>query len=284
VFKIVTPLYNAGPWLAANVRMLQRQTRSDFHCVLADDCSTDDSVAVARQAIAGDSRFDLVCNRNKHYALGNLVTALERLKPARDDVIVLVDGDDRLYAEDVLARLAALYARGDCWLTYGSYTSREDGVPDRSCQPYPPAVVRRNRFRRARWHGSHLKTFRASLWRHVSEDSLRTTDAELRAAIRHTLLTGHPRLAWQMQQASVGDLLDPSGRWFRRCYDKAVMYPLLELAGARAAFVPEVVYWYQPSGRSDPSRGTARAAQFAQRATRTILALREPLAPLTTLD
>lgn len=280
MFRIVTPVCNAGELLAENVGMLRRQTHRDFHCVLVDDCSTDDSVAIARRAIAGDSRFDLVCNEVKRYAIGNAVTALERMRPADDDIVALVDGDDRLLAEDVLERIAAVYARGDCWLTYGSYTSRADGVADGTCEPYPPDVVRANGFRRARWRASHLKTFRAGLWRHVDAATLRTDEAELRAVIRRKLLTGHPRLAWQMRQVPLADLLDPGGRWFRRCYDKAIMLPLLELAGARAVFVPEVVYWYHSTGAAGRRAGEARAAQFAQRAIRSILAERRPLAPL----
>lgn len=284
LFQIVTPMYNVAPWLADSLKVLRRQTLSDFHCVLVDDCSTDETVAIARRAIAGDSRFDLVCNRVKRYALGNAVTGLERLRPALQDVVVLLDGDDRLHADDVLERLSAVYADGNCWVTYGSFTSRADGRPDRSCRPYPPEIVAANGFRRTSWQGSHLKTFKSHLWRHVGEDSLRTTAKELEATVGHQLLTGHPRLWWQLRQVNVGDLLDPSGRWFRRCYDKAVMYPLLELAGQRAVFVPDVLYWYQPHERSGPRQGAARAAQFAQRATRAILAQRAPYSPLQTSD
>jgi glycosyltransferase involved in cell wall biosynthesis len=280
VFRIVTPMFNAGALVAENVAMLRRQTHRDFHCVLVDDCSTDDSVAIARRAVAGDSRFEILCNDVKRYAIGNAVTALERMRPADDDVVVLVDGDDRLFAEDVLERIAGVYAQGNCWLTYGSYTSAADGAADSRCQAYPPTVVRSNSFRRERWYASHLKTFSARLWRHIDAATLRTDEAELRSVTRRKLLTGHPRIAWQMRQVGIADLLDPSGRWFRRCYDKAIMLPLLELSGQHAVFVPEVVYRYNSTGSSGRRSGEARKGQFAQRAIRAILGARQPLTPL----
>lgn len=283
MFRIVTPIFNAGTLVAENVAMLRRQTHGDFHCVLVDDCSTDDSVAMARRAIAGDPRFELLCNEVKRYAIGNAVTALERMRPADDDVVVLIDGDDRLFAESVLERIAEVYARGNCWLTYGSYTSAANGAADSRCQAYSPAVVRSNSFRRERWYGSHLKTFRAHLWRHIDAATLRTDEAELRSVIRRQLLTGHPRLAWQMRQVGIADLLDPSGCWFRRCYDKAIMLPLLELSGERAVFVPDVVYRYNSTGSSGRRSGEARKGQFAQRAIRAILSARQPLTPLPSL-
>jgi glycosyltransferase involved in cell wall biosynthesis len=276
VFRIITPFFNAGSLLDDNVRMLRRQSWRDFHCVLVDDCSTDDSANIVRAAIAGDSRFDLVSNTVKHYALGNAVQAISRLRPASDDVIVLLDGDDRLFAADALERVAAVYGRHDCWLTYGSFTGYDDGLRDPSCAPYAPEVIRANRFRRADWRASHLKTFRAHLWAHVDEVSLRTTDEELRRVMARVVLTGRVRVAWQMARIRAADLLDPTGRWFRRCYDKAVMYPLLELAGEHARFVPDVLYRYNPARR----RGQARSAQLAQRATRAVLTERPPLEPL----
>ena len=45
----------------------------------------------------------------------------------RDEICVLLDGDDWLNGENVLARLNEIYEEEDCWLTYGSYIEYPSG-------------------------------------------------------------------------------------------------------------------------------------------------------------
>jgi Glycosyl transferase family 2 len=54
--SIVTPMYNAGPWLPALFESVAAQTFQDFEHLLADDVSTDDGVERAIALSRGDPR------------------------------------------------------------------------------------------------------------------------------------------------------------------------------------------------------------------------------------
>ena len=57
--SVVVTCYNCRDYIAAAIRSVAQQTLRDFECVIVDDASTDDSVAVVEQALAelADSRF-----------------------------------------------------------------------------------------------------------------------------------------------------------------------------------------------------------------------------------
>jgi len=273
-FHLVTPLFNMAPWIGEGIAMLRRQTYGNFSCVLIDDLSTDGTCEKVREAIAGDARFELVVNSEKFFSLGNMVRGIRHLQPADEDVILLVDGDDALAHEQVLEHLAAIYEESGCWLTYGSYCSSA-GERDRICKPYPEQVLRDRSVRNYPFHGSHLKTFKYKLFKRIAPESLSTTAAELRAAARRALLAGKLKRWWHWRGMDHRDLLDPSGGYLRRCMDKALMYPMLEMAGLRSRFVDEIVYRYNTYERELEFGGKAKAqrgsSKWYQRATREIL-------------
>ena len=57
--SVVVTCYNCRDYIAAAIRSVAHQTLRDFDCVIVDDASTDDSVAVVQQTLAelADSRF-----------------------------------------------------------------------------------------------------------------------------------------------------------------------------------------------------------------------------------
>lgn len=62
---VVVPTCNRREFLPDVVAALKAQTHPDFAVVIVDDGSTDDSVAVATAAIAGDPRFTVVSTPNR---------------------------------------------------------------------------------------------------------------------------------------------------------------------------------------------------------------------------
>lgn len=69
------------------------------------------------------------------------------------------------------------------------------------------------------WRATHLKTFRAGLVKKIVDADFRRTD----------------------------------GEYFRHAGDRALMIPLLEMAGRRAIFVPEILYVYNAGPYVDSS-------------------------------
>ena len=158
--------------------------------------------------------------------LRNQVALIRAVAQHPDDVIVFVDGDDRLARLDVIDVLDDAYSDRTL-LTYGSY---EPDPPDAGCQPaqpYPPAVIRRGSFRRAPHLFNHLRTMRRRVFDQI-------TDADL--------------------------LVD--GTWPMAGGDYALMMPALELAAPRIKFIPEVLLTYT-SNRSD-SEWRVRQAELGR--------------------
>jgi len=275
-FHVVIPLFNVAPFIGESLAVLRDQSCPRFTCTLIDDCSTDESARVVRDAIRGDSRFELRINTEKKYALRNTAEAVGALPPGDGDVVVSIDGDDCLNGPDVLACLEDRYAGGKVLATYGSYVN-ERGERGRECTPYPTAVLAEGRVRRAPWHATHLKTFALSLWPHVPDDAFTVTPAELQRLRRLALLRGRWRAWWQWGRLRPDDYLDPSGRYVRRCFDRALMFPLLELARLHCRYVEQPLYRYRAT-RPDAVAPHRSAAKWGPRCVRAALRLKPPLA------
>ena len=112
--------------------------------------------------------------------------------------------------ENVLSKLNEYYSKEKCLVTFGSFVRYPDGTIGQESSEYPKEVVKENRFREDQWRASHLKTFKYSLW----------------------------------QKVDVKDLHDDDGKFYEISYDQAMMLPLLEMAGERAKYIPEVLCVY----------------------------------------
>ncbi len=280
MFRIVVPMYNVAGLIGRNIAQLRGQTHCDFTCLLVDDGSSDGTVETARAAVDGDPRFDIVVNTDRRYALRNTADGIARLAPADDDVIVPIDADDCLAGPGVLARVADAYAESACWLTYGSYR-KEGGGPGRECRPYAARVIRDGSYRTSPWHATHLKTFKGWLWRAIPGGAFTTTQVEIGWTARRALFRGRLRAWSQWRRLTPKDLTDPSGACFRRCCDRAFMYPLLELAGPHARFIADVLYIYRDTNPCLPYEVSRRQARWRTRCIRAILRDRPPCRRLT---
>ena len=60
--SVVIACYNCGNYVGEAIRSVARQTLRGFECVIVDDASTDDSVAVIQQNLGElqDARFALL--------------------------------------------------------------------------------------------------------------------------------------------------------------------------------------------------------------------------------
>jgi len=270
-FHIVIPMYNAAPWIEENLRTIQKQTFPHYRCIIIDDLSTDDSVDRVQHAIHNDTRFTLLVNQTKRFSLGNVCKAIGFSRPRDEDIIVLVDADDRLAHYDVLKYVSEVYRHTQCWMTYGSYSNRTCGTRDKVCRPYPRFVVKNRLFRKFKWRASHLKTFKYHLWPHIKRESFTISEYELRRERLRALQCGSFRAWLQWRHIRPEHLLDPSGRYVRRCVDKAITYPLLELAGTKSFFIKDILYLYT-CYEKDLQYGTRKSSsKWCQRLVRTVL-------------
>jgi glycosyltransferase involved in cell wall biosynthesis len=242
-FVVVVAMYNMAPRIEENIRSLKSQSLDTFRCLIGDDLSTDDSIDRARAGIGDDERFQIAAHTEKKSSMGNIATPIECAAPDDDEIIVLVDGDDHLAHEHVLQRVADAYRRHGCWMTYGSYSG--PNMPREAvCRSYPRWAVRYNLFRALTWRASHLKTFKYGLWKRLPPAYFTITTAEFNAALRRALLGLRWRHWRHWRRIDPASLLSPCGQYIRRCDDKAMTLPMLELAGERSRFIDEVLYIY----------------------------------------
>jgi len=274
-FIVITCVCNAEEWIARNVQSLKAQANKNFRSIIIDDVSADSTRDVAIREIAGDSRFTLIRNTEKKYCLRNTVEGIAAAGPAADDVILLVDGDDWLPNEHVLTRLATVYSDPECWLTHGSCAHADAGGkqhPD--CQPYPEEVLRSGQIRRHAWRGQHLRTFRHALWQKIPEQEFAISQMEVDSAARRALLSGRLPAWYNWRKIQARDLHESSGRYVRRATDKAMMYPLFELAGTHTRFINEVLYIFNFARRPLPYERRDISGKWFPRLTRDVFAHR----------
>lgn len=102
--SVVIPLYNQGKFLRDCVRSLQAQTYKDWEALVVNDGSTDDSLAIALEFAAEDSRLRVVSKIN-----GGLSSARNHgLELVRGEFIQFLDSDDVLLPAKFERQLAHL--------------------------------------------------------------------------------------------------------------------------------------------------------------------------------
>ena len=101
LLSIVTTSYNRASYLGSTIESVLAQEYSDFEYIVVDDCSPDDSLAVAR-SYANDPRLRVIANETN---LGDYGNRNKGLGLARGKYVKFVDCDDVLYPHCVGAML-----------------------------------------------------------------------------------------------------------------------------------------------------------------------------------
>ncbi len=147
------------------LRSVASQDYHDVRCVVVDDASEDGTAEVARMWAARDTaRFTVVTNKRRVGKMANFVAALEEVDT--HDVVVELDGDDRLLEADAAADLARLHHRVDLvwsqhrvergpWTSWTHWRSTDVPLQLRSSDHERKRVP----WGRA-WYPGHLRSFK----------------------------------------------------------------------------------------------------------------------------
>ena len=206
MIHVVTTLYNCEDYIEKCIGSLMGQKYKNFKCYITDDLSTDNSVKKVENIIKGDDRFILIKNTEKLFQPGNYDQVIRGDYNIQDnDIIVEVDGDDWLPDSKVLERVASLYENEDVWIANGRFRYVGGSIGFAA----PPKNI--NNIRNETFTASHLRTWRAFLWRKIK----------------------------------VEDLKDENGNYWEVAGDLAFMYPMIEMAGEKHyRFMEDVNYIY----------------------------------------
>lgn len=123
--SIVIPCFNYARFLDAAIDSALAQPGVDLEVIVADNCSTDDSLALARRRAAADPRIRVTTQPfNKPY----LQNYNEASASAGGEFITVLDADDLLTPGSITRSVALLQARPDLALVYG-YCRPFEGSP-----------------------------------------------------------------------------------------------------------------------------------------------------------
>ncbi len=125
--SVVVPCYNYGRFLPGCLGSILAQPDVSVEVLLIDDCSTDDSAAVATTLAARDPRVEF---RRHSVNAGLIGTVNEGLEWARGEFVLVVSADD-LLAPGALARAVSVMRKHpNVGLVYGrSLVAVEDQPP-----------------------------------------------------------------------------------------------------------------------------------------------------------
>lgn len=102
--SVLLPVFDAAPTLPATLRSIQRQTDTDWECVVVDDGSRDASLDIARHFAADDPRFVVLAGPHR-----GLVSALQTgLARCTGRLVARMDADDIMHRARLAEQAGAL--------------------------------------------------------------------------------------------------------------------------------------------------------------------------------
>lgn len=212
-FVIAIASYNNKYWYKRNLDSIFSQKYVNYRVIYLDDVSTDGTADYVQFYIDEKkvhSKIQLIRNTLKCGALGNHYHAIHSCK--QDEIVIILDGDDWLYDENVLSTLNQVYSDPNVWLTYGQliFYIGDDKDPVKGIvKEIPRSHIINNTTRENPSPVTHLRSFYAGLFHKIKKEDL---------------------------------LYD--GQFFQTACDVAMMVPLVELAGEHSRFIPKVLYVY----------------------------------------
>jgi glycosyltransferase involved in cell wall biosynthesis len=208
-FVVVIASYNNKNWYKKNLDSVFMQTYKNYDVIYVDDCSSDRTGDLVEQYVKEqrqEQHVTVIKNKEHKGAMANYYGAVNSCDDA--SIIVQLDGDDWLAYDQVLHLLNKVYSDSNVWLTYGQFKKYPSGKKG-FCKEVPSKIIEANEFRSYKWVTSALRTFYAGLFKLIKKEDL---------------------------------LID--GEFFPMTHDLAIMFPMLEMAGSRIKFIPDVLYIY----------------------------------------
>lgn len=125
LISVIVPCYNYGAYLKECINSLIQQTYKNWECIIVDNGSTDDSIAIAKNYAASDRRISFYAKNNP----GPTQSRQFALTQAKGEFIQFLDADDLLQSQKFEKQLAVFKQLPDCDIVYGSVRYFESSNP-----------------------------------------------------------------------------------------------------------------------------------------------------------
>lgn len=213
---VISPFRNAANYIEECLASIEVQQYDNYHVYFIDDCSDDKGADLIPN---NNKRISKIVNKERKYALHNIIEVLEHADIQDNDIVCLLDSDDKLAHKFVFPILNAVYAIENLLFTHGCM--RYYGEYRRFGTTYTREEY--TNLRNSAWKVGHIRTFRYRLF-----------------------------CEYLRQDSTYSHLKDGYGKILRMPYDMALFFPLMELAGyENIRFIPTLLYEYRTHENND---------------------------------
>ena len=166
-----------------------------------------------------DDRFKIIKNTERVTALPNIHNAIVNSSLNDEDIICLLDGDDKLSSNYACQIVDDFYKRYNPLLSYGQYVTSNNQMGH--CIPYTPQTF--TQLRTGGYWASHLRTFKYKLYKEIMN-----------------------------QDPNLSCYKDANGNFYKMTYDVCIMLPLMEMAGLNNIYFNNIpIYFYRLHSNND---------------------------------
>ena len=176
---ILTTCWNIEKYAERYIKSLIEQTHTNFVAYIIDDVSTDKTYEILYNLTCLDKRFIIIKNEEKKFKTKNFIDIIKDKDNSNineNDVIVEIDGDDKLSDNDVLQDIFNIYNNNNIWIS----NSRWLDTNVKNYKNYGKANPENARF--GPWNFSHLRTYRVFLFRLIKDEHLKYKGEYFKAA------------------------------------------------------------------------------------------------------
>ena len=240
-FVILITSFNNGQYVKRNLDLIMCQESTvPFQVIYVNDQSTDNTGALvdayAQEHSIPNYKLQIIHNKERLGSGGGNIYNSVHNYIEDHKVVVCVDGDDFLAHTKVLKRLEREYQDPDVWMTYGSFVVIPEGVRWSICGGYPDDVIQQRSFRQHHNVPSHLKTFRAKLYKQIKREDL---------------------------------INDKTGTFYDKTWDMAMQFPMLEMCAPaypgginHSRHIDDILYMYNFDNPLSDYQDTGRDEQI----------------------
>lgn len=208
-FVIFSCGYNCEKYIPTHIKSVDAQAYKNWQHIIVDDASTDDTFIQSALHL-GPQRAVFQNEKNIKW-IPNALKYLDPWIQSEEDIIVLLDADDWLYANNVLNVVYDVYKKTDCWMTSSLFLYMSNGTMSNWIPKYTEEDYLFKNYRNHTWSFTHLRTFKAFLWNALDKN----------------------------------DLKGPDGQYAKYSYDRALLYPMLEMSSPnKIQYIDKVLYCY----------------------------------------
>lgn len=126
--SIIIPVYKVSAYIERCLQSVMNQTYSGFECILVDDASPDDSMAIAERMIAdyqGNIRFKVVHHEKNRGLSAARNTGTDA---ATGDYILYIDSDDEITVDCIEKLLRPVMEDGTIEMVQGNHVEEREGL------------------------------------------------------------------------------------------------------------------------------------------------------------